>query len=52
MRKTSDNNNYNDDNSKPITCPMCGCIFYTQQALERHKQDDHNEPNSPPRHYR
>lgn len=52
MRKTSNNNNYNDDNSKPITCPMCGCIFYTQQALERHKQDDHNEPNSPPRHYR
>ena len=31
---------------------MCGIDFNTQQALDRHKQDDHNEPNSPPRHYR
>ena len=45
MRETSNNN------SKLLTCPMCGSIFYTQ-ALDRHKQDDHNEPNSPPRHYR
>ena len=40
MREKSNNNN----NNKLITCPMCGSIFYTQQALDRHKQDDHNEP--------
>ena len=31
---------------------MCGHIFYSEQALDRHKQQDLNEPNSPPRHYR
>jgi len=41
-----------DNDSKLISCPMCGRIFYTKQALNRHKQDDHNEPNSPARHYR
>jgi hypothetical protein len=45
MKETSDNN-------KLFTCLMCGIVFGTQQALDRHKQDDHNEPNSPPRHYR
>ena len=33
MRETSNNNN-----SKLITCPMCGTIFYTQQALDRHNR--------------
>ena len=45
MRETADKNN-------PFTCPMCGITFSTQAVLERHKRDDHNEPNSPPRHYR
>ena len=45
MRETSDKNN-------PFTCPMCGITFSTQAVLDRHKRDDHNEPNSPPRHYR
>ena len=45
MRETS-------DNDKDFTCPMCGNPFSTQQALDRHKQDDHNEPNSPLKHYR
>ena len=45
MRETADNN-------KLVTCPMCGITFSTQAVLDRHKVDDHNEPNSPPRHYR
>jgi hypothetical protein len=45
MRETSDKNN-------SFTCLMCGSKFSTQQALDRHKQDDHNDPSSPPRHYR
>jgi hypothetical protein len=45
MRETSDNN-------KDLICPMCGITFSTQVVLGRHKLDDHNEPNSPPRHYR
>ncbi len=45
MRKTSDKN-------KLFTCLMCGIDYNTQQALDRHKHDGHNEPNSPPRHYR
>jgi len=45
MRETSDKN-------KLFTCRMCGIIFSSEQALDRRKQDDHNEPNSPPRHYR
>ena len=44
MGETSDN--------KDFTCLMRGNKFSTQQALDGHKQDDHNEPNSPPRHYR
>ncbi len=35
-----------------FTCSMCGSIFGTQQALDRHKQEDHSEPNSPPGRYR
>ena len=45
MREKSDNN-------IDFTCPMCGNKFSTQQVLDRHKQDDHDEPDSPPRHYR
>jgi uncharacterized C2H2 Zn-finger protein len=40
------------DNNERFICPMCGSIFDTQQALDRHKQEDHNEPNSPPARYR
>jgi transcription elongation factor Elf1 len=45
MRETSDNN-------KDFTCPMCGSKFGSQQAVDRHKQEDHSDPSTPPRHYR
>ena len=45
MRETPDKN-------KVFACPMCGITFSNQDVLDRHKHDDHNEPSSPPRHYR
>jgi hypothetical protein len=39
MRETADKNN-------PFTCPMCGITFSSQAVLDRHKQDDHNEPTA------
>jgi hypothetical protein len=38
--------------NEAVTCPVCGNKFDTQEALNWHRETDHDEPKSPPRRYR